>query len=387
VRSLAPSTYTREDVAELHTIGSPPLVREALAALVDAGARLALPGEFTRRAFRNGRIDLAQAEAVLALVHAQSEAERRCASDSLAGGLGGDVRRATDAIASLLALVEAALDFSDQDIEIASDADVLARLESIEGDVERIGRAEGRQPAGDERPRVVLCGAANAGKSSLLNALVGRERSIVTEVAGTTLDVVEADLSLGGRRVTLVDTPGFLGRDVGALDAEAARRARGEIEAAAACVLLADASGSRGDLERALDLGRAALEAAGARCVIEVESKLDLVDAAARRTPPSRVAVSSLTGEGLEAVRDAIAARTEDARSRPALAAAARHRALIDRARGALARGGGALRDGHPLEVVAVDLRDALDALGEIVGAVTTEDLLGRIFSQFCIGK
>ncbi|MBI1850912.1 MAG: tRNA modification GTPase [Planctomycetes bacterium] len=386
VRLRGPATYTREDVAEFHCAGSPPLVREVLATLVEAGARIAEPGEFTRRAFRNGRIDLVQAEAVLGLVAARTDDERRCASESLAGAFGRDVQGAKEAIADLLALVEAALDFSDQDIEIVSEGDVATRLDALVERVERMGRSHSHRPTADDAPRVVLCGAPNAGKSSLLNALVGTERSIVTEIAGTTLDVVEADLVLGADRIVLVDTPGFLDAVNGELDAEAERRARDVFESAALCVLVVDSSRGRGEVERYFEWGRAALESACDVRILEVESKLDVAPYDAGCSA-ARCRVSSVTRNGLDALRASIAELALDSASRPALAAAARHGALLEVAAEALARGRDAVASARPLEIVAVDLREALDALGEIVGAVTTDDLLGRIFSQFCIGK
>ncbi len=384
VKLRAPRTYTREDVAEFHTFGSPPLLESAVSAFVAAGARLAEPGEFTRRAFRNGRIDLTQAEAVLDLIHARSEAERRAATQALAGRFGRSVERAKERLLDLIALVETSLDFSDQDIEIVSDGEVVSKIDELRSDVEGLCGPRAGSTGEGEWPRVVLCGAPNAGKSSLLNALVGCDRSLVTEVAGTTLDSVEVELPLGGGAcVLLVDTPGFANA-ADELHAEAERRAQSQLDAAALCVLVADASLAsppceRPGIERRGDLS--------GRRVLEVFSKLDLVDSRRRRDLEGSIAVSALTGEGLDRLRQEIRARAADCEISPALASATRHHDCLMRAALALAEASRAETAGMPLEAVAVDLREALDALGEIVGAVSTEDLLGRIFGRFCIGK
>jgi len=415
-------SFTGEACVELHTVSSPPLVERVLSELARAGARLARPGEFTRRAFTAGRIDLAEAEAVLALSSAGTEAEARRAALALRGGLSREVRAIADALADALADLEAAIDFAHENIEaeLLARAGTAAALEAQAGAVARLlAREAGRGPDGGP-PTVLLYGPPNAGKSSLLNALTGAPVSIAGPLAGTTRDLVSAVVRLegsgaegegaaegagGALEVSLVDAAGVrevgrAGEDAGAgagsgersgtgtgtkgrsLEEEAAGRAREGMRAADLVVVVLDGSRPLGAEERA-----ALAETAGRpRIVLATKSDLCRAESA---PPEGALGVSARTGEGLAALRAAIRARLAGSAALDAgdVGPNARHRACLERASDALSRARATLGGGAPPDLAAIDLRAALDALGDVVGATTPDDLLDRIFARFCIGK
>lgn len=387
----APRSYTREDIVEIHTVGSPPLLGALVEALVEAGARPAEPGEFTRRAFLNGRIDLTQAEAVQAVIQARSEAELRLSQSQLAGAFRDAVRGLLGEALALRAELEAAIDFVGQDIELLDASAAAVRAGRLAGAVASLAGAE---PAGPPKEGVcaAICGLPNAGKSSLLNALSGCERALVTHLAGTTRDTVEQSVEIDGIGFRLVDTAG-LGRAVQAVDAEAVERARAAAAGADLVLLVLD--GSR-PLARAAAALWERLTSGGGVPVIVVVNKSDLpcglsASDEGRLAQRGRiVAVSARCGEGLEGLRAAMSAAVRSSavdRSAHAFWLTARHRAALARAGEALERARAALGEGLGLEFAAADLGEALGALGEIVGATTADDVLDLIFSRFCIGK
>ena len=387
---LAPRSYTREDVVELHTVGAPPLLAALTDALTEAEARPAEPGEFTRRAFLNGRIDLTQAEAVQAVIAARSRAELRVSQSQL----GGSFRRAVESLRAdlvdLLAHVEASIDFVGEAIRLIEPAEVAARLERVAARVESLAGAEPAPPR--LGVATALCGAPNAGKSSLLNALAGDDRAIVTRVPGTTRDTIEHLVEVDGVTFRLIDTAGVRAAD-DEIEEQAVDRAHAAAGAAELRLLVID--GSRPLGAEAAAVWEPLADGPGA-AVIAVLNKCDLPrrlsagDAGrlARRGPV--VSVSALRGDGLDALRsEMVRAVRSDAVTRSAhpFWLGARHRAALRRAAAALADGRGALADGLGLEFVAADVRGALDALGDIVGATTADEVLDTLFSQFCIGK
>ena len=386
-----PRSYTGEDVAELHVPGSPPLVAAVLARVLELGAVLARPGEFTRRAFENGRIDLTRAEGVAELVAARNEVEARAAGALLLGGLGTRIDALRDALDELRALCEASLDFDEADTgHVATDElvrgarTILARVDEALGFERARTRASGA-------PRVVLCGAPNAGKSALFNALARGEHAIVSDHAGTTRDTLVIELELGGLALRLLDTPGF---DFGAvgIDEAAQQSAREHLASADLALWVVDASAERTDLA----LERARIP--DGVPVVLAWNKVDLERAASTPTAAmERVAaverVSATTGSGLERLLQTVQrALAPDAaalgESGPAdRDLARRHVAGLEAARAEIERVLTALADAAPLDLAAEHLRRATLGLDEIRGTTTPEDLLDRIFARFCLGK
>jgi tRNA modification GTPase len=372
----SPASFTGEDVAELQIHGG----RAVIAALLEAlgtlpGLRLAEPGEFTRRAFENGKLDLTEAEAIADVVAAETAAQRRQALRQLGGALGRAYERWRGELLRTLAHLEAAIDFPEEDLPAGLEDEVRARIAPLAGEI-AAHLADNRR---GERLRdgvsIVILGPPNAGKSSLLNALARRDAAITAATAGTTRDVIEVHLDLGGYPVILADTAGL--RETGdPVEAEGVRRTRARAAAADLKLLLVAAD----EPESATPIA--------AWCdpdTILVTSKVDLVPSAARATlPADALPVSVLTGEGLDALlarlkREVAARLTGEG---PALTRA-RHREALDETLAALRRAGTAAAP----ELLAEDLRLATRALGRITGRVDVEDLLDVIFREFCIGK
>ncbi|MEO6953555.1 MAG: tRNA uridine-5-carboxymethylaminomethyl(34) synthesis GTPase MnmE [Polyangia bacterium] len=377
----APRSYTGEDVAELHAHGGAANLRRLLDATLAAGARLATPGEFTRRAFVAGKLDLTQAEAVQALVGARDERTLRAAHALRSGTLGRAIEAARRAVVAELAEIEGALDFPDEAAdELKTPTRRAARLHALANELSAHA-AHHRRPLGVV-PEIILMGPVNAGKSSLLNALCGHERALVDSQPGTTRDVVEADVDLGPRAgvVRLVDTAGL--RDgLTALEQRGQAIAHERRKRATLTVLVYDAQRGYSDEDEAL---RSVLVLDGA--VLVVENKSDL---SSTRSYPEALAVSAQTGAGLDTLRARIAdllgngdeeVVVASARQAEALRAAA---SAIDRGCEALA----GLAGPSAPELAAVDLRHALGQLGQLTGETVDEEVLDALFARFCIGK
>jgi len=386
----APHSYTGEDVLELQAHGGPVLLQLLLARCLQAqpGLRLASPGEFTERAFLNDKIDLAQAEAVADLIDASTEAAARSAARSLTGEFSQQIDALAERVVRLRMLVEATLDFPEEEIDFLEKARAREQLDGIEASVQQ-ALARTRQGALlREGLRVVLAGQPNVGKSSLLNALAGAELAIVTPIAGTTRDRVTETLQIDGVPLHIVDTAG-LRTDLTAAD-EVERigiqRSWQSIEAADAVVFLHDLA-RRGEAD--YEAGEAAIAAklpAGV-AVLDVYNKADLVPAEA--LPAGSLALSTLTGQGLDALRQRLLQQAGwQASAEGLFTARARHVQALQRtlAHVQAAQAHAQQRDAA-LDLLAEELRLAHRALGEITGAFSTEDLLGEIFSSFCIGK
>jgi tRNA modification GTPase len=386
----APHSYTGEDVLELQAHGGPVLLQLLLARClqVQPGLRLAAPGEFTERAFLNDKIDLAQAEAVADLIDASTEAAARSAARSLSGAFSQQIDALAERVVRLRMLVEATLDFPEEEIDFLEKARAREQLDGIEASVaEALART--RQGALlREGLRVVLAGQPNVGKSSLLNALAGAELAIVTPIAGTTRDRVTETLQIEGVPLHIVDTAG-LRDDLAAAD-EVERigiqRSWQSIEAADAVVFLHDLS-RRG--EAAYEAGEAAIAArlpAGV-AVLDVYNKADLGSGAG--LPEGSLLLSARTGQGLDMLRQRLLQQAGwQASAEDLFTARARHVQALQRTlahvQGAQAH---AQQRDAALDLLAEELRLAHRALGEITGAFSNEDLLGEIFSRFCIGK
>lgn len=373
-------SYTGQPTGELHTIGSPPLLEAMVDALCAAGARPALPGEFTLRAFFAGRLDLTRAEAVLGVVDARGEQELATALAQLAGGLASPLTRLRNEMLDLLAEIEAGLDFAEEDIEIISRSDIdrqLRRFESAVADL--AGRMTSRSETMTS-PRAVFIGAPNAGKSSLYNMLTG-QAALVSPRAGTTRDYLTARVDLDGVGCELVDTAGISADDRSSVIENAAQQAASTQRRGADIEILCL------DSSRPLTAAdEAALAAPAAAERIVVLTKADRP----RHTPPlpDAIITSCLTGEGLDRLRRRLRSAILAGESGQVVASTAiRCRSSLRQAAEALAAARQLVDAGGGEELLAAHLRLALDQLGQVVGAVYTDDILDRIFSRFCIGK
>jgi tRNA modification GTPase len=369
-------SYTRQPAAELHTLGSPPLLEAVVESLCQAGARLAQPGEFTLRAFLAGRLDLTQAEAVLGVIDAHGQAQLDTALAQLAGGLAGPLAALRERLLDLLAQLEAGLDFVEEDIEFITAAQLDAQLAAAANEVQQLAERMNSRRDTTELPRVVLVGAPNAGKSSLLNALAGRDAAIVSDMAGTTRDYVTCRLTAGGQEFLLVDTAG-----------ETSARENLSIDE------LAQAAASR--QQREADVTIACSDAGGAFRVTHApyinDSTIHVWTKCDQHSPPESAAgirTSSRTGEGLDDLKLAIAARLRERAADAVVAStAARCGESLELAAQSLARARELVATDAGEELVAAEVRMALDGLGHVAGAVYTDDVLDRVFGRFCIGK
>jgi tRNA modification GTPase len=384
--SLWPTTrsYIGQPLAELHLHGSPPLLDAVLAACFEAGARPAERGEFTLRAFLSGRLDLTQAEAVLGVIEAETRAELTTALGQLAGGLGMEVQSARNSLLDLLADLEAGLDFADEHLEFVTHDELSRRLVEVARLVdELLARAAGRMRS-RPIPRVVLAGPPNAGKSTLVNALAGRQVALVSDQAGTTRDYVSVEWAVDGVTIELVDTAGWEASPEETIAGQA-QSFRAEQWSQADLILLCTPADGPEQHETWATLATVP--------TLGVLTKSDLMPGGHARSgqaEASLLRVSATEGTGLAELRSAIVARLATASADgDALVAttAARCREGLVAARSALVRAIALVGLETDQELLAIEIREALDGLGRLVGAVYTDDLLDRIFSRFCIGK
>ena len=396
-------SYTGQAVAELHTLSAPVLLEQCVRAVLVRGARLARPGEFTLRAFLTGRIDLVEAEAVLGVIDAEGAAGLTVALEQLAGGLSTPLGRLRDELVDLAADLEAGLDFSHEDIALVSADELLLRLTAARAEVQGLVRRLTLRTPGSGLPRVVIVGEPNAGKSCLLNALVGSPTAIVSPQEGTTRDYVTAECDLVGGKCLLVDTAGAEMPAAGAplpgtaspthadkaappsVTAAAQAAMRRQRDQAALTLLCLDAS------QRSTAWERGELACEDRRRIVVV-TKADLVPTATeqRGLPPGAVVTSTATGEGIDRLRARVAERLwaeESAVGEAVPATAVRCHDALRRAGEALARARDLAEAAAGEELVADEVRGAVGGLDEVLGTVYTEDLLDRVFSRFCIGK
>ncbi len=391
----APRTYTREDIVEINCHGGYIVLKRVLELAISLGARPALPGEFTMRAFLNGRIDLTQAEAVLDLIRAKTEQAERVALDQLTGTLRKKIEDLTERLKDIVIALEAYIDFPEEDISTDS-VSWVEGLEEVIKELSELSRSfyEGRMMR--EGVSTVIAGRPNVGKSSLLNALTGLDRAIVTEIPGTTRDIIEEVLNIKGMPLRLIDTAGIReAKDI--VEREGIRRTEAAIEKAELVLLVVDGSEELTEYDRIL-LER--LRAKQKKTIV-VLNKKDLGIIVKRDQEPLKgwpvIEVSATKGYGLEELKELIF-ETLTGRSSPGsigseaavgtIITRARHKALIDECLRATSDALKSLNLGEPLEIVAFNLRSAIQSLNEITGLeFSDEDILRRIFSEFCIGK
>ncbi|MFO0935776.1 MAG: tRNA uridine-5-carboxymethylaminomethyl(34) synthesis GTPase MnmE [Gemmataceae bacterium] len=377
----SPRTYTGQDLAELHTISSPPLVERLVADLLAAGARSARPGEFTMRAFLAGKKDLPQAEAVLAVIDARSDADLRGALGQLAGGVSRPLDQLRDDLLNLLADVEAGLDFVEEDIQFVTASEILNRIDSALDQLNALHRQLDERSENGRLIRIALVGQPNAGKSSLFNALVGTSSALVSPTSGTTRDYLTQRMAWPGCEFELIDTAGWSHATDG-IDVQAQRLAAEQSERADLLLWCLPTN------ERVPKADRQRLQSLG--CDIQlVRTKADLASQESNRSEDANtgIPVSTRTHAGMNELKQVITERVQSL-SRPALAPSlSRCRHHVESASASLSRGKRIIEQHEPAELFALELRAALEQIGEMTGAIYTNDLLDRVFGRFCIGK
>lgn len=387
VAMRAPGSYTGEDVVEVHCHGGTQIMRSVLDLFLAKGARMALPGEFTQRAFLNGRLDLAQAEAVAEVIRARSEHASRIALDQLGGHLSQTVYRFNEEIKAALALLEAHIDFPDDEVGSLDTSALLSRVQQVSSEMKSLADTYDYGRALREGISVLILGRPNVGKSSLMNALLGESRAIVTEVAGTTRDTLEEQLVLAGFPVRLVDAAGV--RDtVDPIEQEGVRRARDKALSADVVLLVVDGSVPLDDEDFL------AVKLCQPDKTLVVVNKSDLAQGCELSRLSEfehRVSVSAKHGFGMDALREAIVGHLGSSASLSGdeglVINERRHKEALLNCIDAIERFGAAVASAAPRECLAMELREGLDALGQITGETTPDELLDKIFNQFCIGK
>lgn len=390
---VSPASYTGEDVVEISAHGSPVVLNSILRSAIDAGARLAEPGEFTLRAFLNNKVDLIQAEAVADLIDAVTPLQARAAFDQLEGTLTKEIAAIDQALFDIMAKLEASLDFPDEGYHFVAPAEARESIAAVIARMDRLLEQAARGRLVREGAQVAIVGAPNVGKSSLFNALLNANRAIVTAIPGTTRDLLTERADIGGLSLALIDTAGVR-ETTDIVEQEGVSRAREAIEVADLTILLLDRSRPLSQDDRDL------LSTTASRPRVIVINKVDLPAAAGEHFPDhssggegrsaaTAVAISVKTGEGIETLIDVMAAALstgESFRDQPQVTNV-RHIVLLERARESLARAASALESKVSEEFPLLDLQEASAALQEITGQRTSDDLLRHIFERFCIGK
>lgn len=381
----APSTYTREDVVEINCHGGMVPLSRTLALLVTAGARQAEPGEFTKRAFLNGRIDLSQAEAVMDVIRSRTELAHRAANEQLLGGLSKEISALRDQLISIAASVEAVIDFPEEELETESGRPLADEVRSVMKSIDNLLESVTTGRILREGFATAIVGRPNVGKSSLLNALLRQDRAIVAEVPGTTRDVLEEYLNISGIPLRILDTAGIR-HSHDKVEQEGVRRTIAALESADIALVVLD--GSAGLMNE----DKRVLEQVNGKPAIIVLNKGDLPRKLQTVEPPGeQVTISCRTGTGLDDLRRSISNLVMKgigpSRSGHAWAVNQRHKTALLQSRENLERVLESINAELSPEFIALDLRAALDSLGIIIGATHTEDILEKIFSEFCIGK
>jgi tRNA modification GTPase len=377
-----PRSYTAEDVIEISCHGSPVVLQHCVERAMAAGARPAEPGEFTLRAYLNGRVDLPQAEAVRDLIEATTLYQARVAAQQVEGSVSRSIAPVKEKLLELISLLEAGIDFAEDDVSVAPAAEILRRLEPIEQAVERLAASFAFGKVVHAGFTLAIVGRPNVGKSSLFNRLLEQDRAIVTDIPGTTRDLVSEVAAIRGIPVKLVDTAGIRAAE-GLVETLGIQRSFQAMVEADLALVVVDLSTTAEAQDREL-IERAK---SGRRALV-VGNKSDLLRQSA--LPEGAIAASALTGAGIETVREAIfeaIAPGGVAEQEAGFITSLRHEQLLRESSGYLAKASGAVADNTPHEMLLLDLYGALRPIDAITGATTADDILNRIFSMFCIGK
>lgn len=386
----SPYSYTKEDVVEINCHSGMITLKRILELVLQSGARLAEPGEFTKRAFLNGRIDLTQAEAVMDLIRSKTDESRRIALEQLQGGLYEKITKIRDKITEKCAHLEAYIDFPEDEIETSSKEEILESIKIISDELKNMLKTYEEARFFREGLATAIVGRPNVGKSSLLNALLMKDRAIVTSTPGTTRDVIEEYLNIKGLPLRIMDTAGI--RDVEDFaEKEGVRRSLKSIESADLVIAIFDSSQALTKEDKEV------IEKVKNRNTIYVLNKCDLPALINEKTISEYIydrtkilTISAVNGTGLEELKEKIfrsCIKDWPEEREGVVISNIRHKLSIEKTISALERAASALTENQPLEIISIEIREALDALGEIVGAITTEDILNKIFSEFCIGK
>ncbi|MDP3261079.1 MAG: tRNA uridine-5-carboxymethylaminomethyl(34) synthesis GTPase MnmE [Thermodesulfovibrionales bacterium] len=384
----SPNTYTREDIVEINCHGGMSPLRNVLELAVKHGARLAEPGEFTKRAFLNGRIDLSEAEAVLDLIRAKTDESRRIAIEQLRGRLSEKILNLQEQITKICVFIEAYIDFPEEDIELASKKEIIESAATILKELASLLKSYDEGRFFREGLAAAIVGKPNVGKSSLLNALLQKDRAIVTDTPGTTRDTIEEYLNINGLPLRIIDTAGIReSHDMA--EKEGVKRSIRAMEDADLVIAVIDGS------EPLKDEDIEVLGKTKGKNTIIVINKSDLpihgsTTSQLEHYTARILKVSAIRGDGLEKLKETIfqsSVKNWKEQKEGVIVTNLRHKIAIQAAYASLKNGIKAIETDKPLEIIAIEFRDALDRLGEIVGAVTTDDILNRIFSDFCIGK
>ena len=385
----APKTYTTEDIVEFNCHGGSIPLTSVLELVVREGARLAEPGEFTKRAFLNGRLDLTQAEAVAELISSKTELSRKIAIDALSGKLSENVNQLSDRLASLLAEIEASIDFPDEDLDFMKVEMQLNTARKVQRDLMTLLETAPEGQIIKEGVKIAILGKPNVGKSSLFNALIASARAIVTDIPGTTRDTIEETINIDGIPINIIDTAGIRHTD-DMVEQEGVQRSRDILKKAELLLLMFDASEPLNESDFEL------IDYAKRNRAILILNKIDLPILTPQHVLSGHcqdfcVIKTAITeGKGIDTLKDAIRDTLlggDFTVGESPIVTNTRHQDALHRSRVALDDVIMSLESDMPPDLVSVDLRISLDALGDIVGKTTTEDILDRIFSQFCVGK
>jgi tRNA modification GTPase len=378
----APRSYTGEDVCEISFHGSSFILNSALEALIASGAQLATPGEFTQRAFLNGKMDLSQAEAVADLIASESNAEHRLAMHQMRGGFSKEIAHLREELIHFASLIELELDFGEEDVEFANRDQLKGLIEKIQTYIRSLIESFRYGNAVKQGVPVAIIGKPNAGKSTLLNLLLNEDRAIVSEIAGTTRDAIEDIAVINGIRFRFIDTAGIR-ETTNSIEAIGVRKSLEKMKSAAIMLYLFDVREQKEDHES--DLQKLRDQMSDSVAVLTIGNKTDL----ATHDTKADVLISAKTGLGLDELRKKLVETIQSgtAKSGDVVVTNARHLEALKATDTSLSRALNALESGLYGDLVASDIRESLHHLGSITGQITTEDLLGNIFGKFCIGK
>ena len=378
----APRSFTGEDCIEISSHGSPYITREIIGSLINAGAEPAGKGEFSKRAFINGKIDLIQAEAIADMIASDSEAARKIALGHLKGEMSGNIRNLTEKLLKLVSLLELEIDFSEEDVTFADRKELIGLTDEISSTLDRMAGSYSKGTAMKDGIQVTIIGMPNAGKSTLLNRLLKDDRAIVSDIPGTTRDIIEDTTLIGEIKFRFIDTAGIR-HTSDKIEALGIEKAISRAKNARITIILIDATG---DIEQQKKELLQSIGKTSDNKTITVINKCDMAD---RPLPEQDIQIIAKTGEGLEKLTDRLIEMASDGINleNDILITNARHYTLACKANESIRRASEAIKSGIPSDLIAQDLRHAIHHLSEITGEITSTTILNSIFSSFCIGK